>query len=299
MADPVIPSRLSRAAAQGGRPQGPATGLGSGYAQNQRLAGASDPDAAAKLAGMDPGEAQKVLEDYHRAEAALSEQRDALKEAAASKRWLPPSLPDGAEPLRWLDNQPPNVIQMLHAQFIKKVSEDIDKEEEEGIPEDPFRIQPDHPAYMPMNDRARRARVEKDLAPIPFEEMIFRGFCEQQVELRPGFKVTFRTISTQHGLWLEQRLASVTDETNQYVGHWFSIQQLSAGTHLLGSKMLGSAELASYDTKESFYAAVDERAKLLGKLPQEFTNDLLANYAWFCGRVRKLLQGNLIEKVGN
>ena len=39
---------------------------------------------------------------------------------------------------------------------------------------------------------------------------------------------------------------------------------------------------------------LDKRMKAVGRVPHEFTNDLIVNYIWFTGRVRKLIQGNVV-----
>lgn len=273
-------------------------GIGAGYAANQRLAGAQDPDQAAQMASLDPAAMQEAAERMAKENAELDEMREELIVAARDTSWKPTQKEGdrrGVEEfIRTLEPAP---LRALHASWLKAVQEATDEASETGKAEleNPFAIPPDHPAYQPIMDVARRKATEKDLAPMDFGELIFKGYVGQEVPIRPGFKVVFRSISTTHGLWLEQRASGETS----YDRHLFSLWQLAVGLHSAGDTMLGVDIAALVDKKEEFYAEVDKRMKTIGKWPLEFTNDLIVHYIWFTGRVRKLLHGNLMEKVGN
>ena len=63
--DKGIPSRLAQRVSGGG----PVRGIGSGFAENQKIVGARDPDAAARVAATDPEEMSRILEEQEKAAA--------------------------------------------------------------------------------------------------------------------------------------------------------------------------------------------------------------------------------------
>ena len=44
--------------------------------------------------------------------------------------------------------------------------------------------------YDPIMDLGRKEKIEKDLIPLDFEQMVFQGFCEQEVAIRNNFKIS-------------------------------------------------------------------------------------------------------------
>ena len=51
--------------------------------------------------------------------------------------------------------------------------------------------------------------------------------------------------------------------------------------------------------RKDFESALTERMEFLGRLPSMITDDLIVQFVWFNGRVRRLLAGDLMRKVGN
>ena len=290
------PSRLGHKA--------PVRGLGAAYSKNQALAGVQDPDSASRLAAMDPQEATKILENVQKSNEILEDQRAEILAAWEAKEYQPadPKAPKTAD-ANWLSAQPPPVVKKLHEELISSREKAVDEETEKEAKtfRDSFAINPDDPLYDPMTDKERRKKVEKDLKPLDFESMVFYGFSDQEVEPRAGFKLVFRTLSTQHGLWIESQLSDIESQSVQYGRHWFSLLQVAASLQTINGKQVG-LDLSKYDSPEhrdDFKKALDARMKFLGRLPAELTNDLIVQFVWFCGRVRKSLAGNLTEKVGN
>jgi hypothetical protein len=164
-----------------------------------------------------------------------------------------------------------------------------------------FMVKPDDPSYNFIYDQDLRKRIEADLKPIDFGMMIFDGFADQEITLRKGLTVTYRTINTQHALWLERRLHEAAKLAEQYGRHWFSTLQLAISVQKINGKEIG-ADLSSFDEEalvDKFWEALAPRIKRISRLPTEITDLLIANMAWFSGRVRKELVGDLTEKVGN
>lgn len=296
MSDPksTIPSRLARQVAQGA---GPLRGVGSGYAQNQRVAGAQDPEMAAQMATLDPARMQEMAEQMERENAELEEMREELVQALSASSWKPArdaKAGDTTTDEQYIRGLDPGNLRKEHKAWLDRVEKGTEEEGTQAL-DNPFALTPDHPAYQPIMDVGRRKAIEKGLPAMDFGEIIFKGYSEQKVEIRQGFPVVFRSISTTHGLWLEQR----ANGESSYDRHVFSLQQLAVGLHTAGEKALGVDIAALTDDKEAFYAEVDKRMKTIGKWPLEFSSDLIVHYIWFTGRVRKLLHGNLMERVGN
>ena len=164
-----------------------------------------------------------------------------------------------------------------------------------------FAIDPSDPLYNPLTDKARRKLIEKDLIPLDFEAMVFKGYTTQDVKLRENFTLTFRTIPTNHGLWLEYMMANTPESSVQHTRHLFSIMQVAASLDAVNGRKTG-ADMTKF-TKDvhnkEFTAAMEERMEFLGRLPAELTDDIIVQYVWFTGRVRLLLSGDLLRKVGN
>ena len=81
MPDPKFPSKLR------GRAGLPTRGIGSGLAQNQRVAGAQDPEAAAQAAVADPTELHAQLERAAQLGAEVDEMREDLRLAVNEGVW--------------------------------------------------------------------------------------------------------------------------------------------------------------------------------------------------------------------
>ena len=302
--NPEYQSKLQRRAGT------PIRGMGSGYAQNQAMAGAPDPNEAARLAKMTPEEAQEEAERQERLQAELDNMREDIQIALENNQWTPdtsswPHVPSSPE--EWkelLDKQPAGIIQDWHKRMNEAVDNQIDEEDEEALKESIQSIaslDPDDPLYDPLTDKARKRSIEENLQPLDFEEMVWKGSCTQEIETRPGFKVTFRTLSTQHGLWLEYWMSQREETSYQHTRHLFSLIQVAACLEAVNGKSVG-ADMTKYvrhEQREEYLKALEERLEFLGKMPGVISDDLIVQFVWFTGRVRKLLAGDLMKKVGN
>jgi hypothetical protein len=201
-------------------------------------------------------------------------------------------------------------IEHLHEDVQKAYDERIKAEDEQILAEqtrDAFRIDPDDPNYNPMVDRKRREAIEADLKPLDFAEMLFKGYTSQRIQIREGFSITLRTLPTQHGLWLEALMAREPETSPQHTRHTFSLMQLAASldeVHAGGDRQVTGPSLVKYlkDDKasfEGFEKALKERMEFIGRFPTAVTDDLIVQNVWFSGRVRRVLAGDLMRKVGN
>lgn len=288
----------------------PTRGMGSAYPQNQAVVGAADPVEAARLAKLSPEEAQDEQERRERLQGDLDAMREDILIAVLDGQWSPdttswPQVPDGQEQWKTLiENQPAGEVQAWHKTMNKALDEAVNSQDEETL-RDQFSnvgvIDPDDPLYDPMTDKARKKLIEKDLKPLDFEEMVWKGHCTQLIETRPGFRVLFRTLSTQHGLWIEYFMSQQSETSYQHTRHLFSLAQVAATLDEVNGKQVGSdmSKYVKQEQREEFLKALEERMEFLGKLPGVISDDLIVQYVWFTGRVRRLLTGDLMRKVGN
>jgi hypothetical protein len=298
--DQGVPSRLAQRA--GG---GPVRGLGSGFAQNQAIAGVRNPEAAAKLAGLPEEHAQELAEESERISAEVEERRSMLLEAIQAGRWKPKaSLPGNTDWPKVIAKQPADVLYKWYIEMQEALNTTIEAEDQEAIEEGlnrSFAVQPDDPLYDPMVDKQRRKRIEATLKDLDFESMVFQGYVEQEVQIHKSLALTFRTISTQHGLWLEYFVSKMPEMSTQNLRHTFSLLQVAASLEKINGKgvVADTSKFLKQDQRDEFLKAIEQRMETLGRMPSALTDDLIIQYIWFMGRVRKLLSGNLTERVGN
>jgi len=298
--DEPIRSRLTERA-------GPIRGLGAGNPANQRLAGVADPETAARLAAADPAAYQEEMERAAKYAADLKERKEELLAAITEGRWAPEqALPAGSNWALVLERQPAQIVNQWHEEYQKALNEDLEAAEEEKLKStirQDFQLQPEDHLYDPMMDKDRRARIEKDLKPLDFESMLFQGYVEQAVPVRESLTITFRTLNTTHGLWLEHFMSSPAyEETNaQALRHTYTLFRLAICLEQINGKAIEPSieKLMKDSQREDFYTAMKLRMEKVSRYPSLLTDDLIIQMAWFDGRVRRMLTGNLVEKVGN
>ena len=271
---------------------GAVRGVGSAIPANQQASGVQNAEVAARLAALPPGELQRALEQVERRNAEAAEVKAELEAMVAAGKWEAPKpldLSSFEEMLQW------------KTEYDEKVKAEADQKERESSFAMATGLGPDHPLYHPLRDTARRLRLEETLEEMDFDEMVFTGYCDQLVAIRERFRVVFRTIPTQHGLWLEIKIAQEERTSEQHLRHTFSLMQVAASVQTVNDKPLG-ADLSKF-TKEShredFFVALESRMATLGRMPGVLTDDLIVHYTWFSGRVRKMLSEDVNEKVGN
>lgn len=230
--------------------------------------------------------------------------------AIIGKQWTPdtsswPSVPEGQK--EWqvlLEKQPAGMITRWHEEMNKALDEAVDQQDEETLKEQMQGIgvmDPDDPMFDPLVDKARRAAIEKDLEPLDFEQMVWKGYCTQEITPRENFRITLRTLSTLHGLWLEFYMSQQPESSYQHTRHLFSLIQVACCLDQVNDKKLAGdmTKYTKHEQRDEFLKALEERMEFVGKLPSVLSDDLIIQYTWFTGRVRKLLSGDLMRKVGN
>lgn len=259
---------------------------------------------------MSPEQAQLERDRAQKLEEELEQMREDVLASVVSGQWSPdtsswPSVPGSHD--EWkavIDKQPAGMISRWHKESKEAIDTAIDAQGEEELKDSLnslFQVDAADPLYEPMVDKVRRKQIEDQLDPLDFDSMVFQGYCRQDVEARPGFVLTFRTMSTQHGLWVEYLMSQVDETSLQHGRHLYSLMQVAASLDEINGKPIGP-ELTKFlrqDQRDEFKKALDERMEFLGKLPSALTDDLIVQFVWFAGRVRKLMTGDLMSKVGN
>ncbi len=87
----------------------------------------------------------------------------------------------------------------------------------------------------------------------------------------------------------------------QYGRHWFSLTQAAVSVQTINGKPIGPdlGKFTDFEQRDAFRAALDERLKFLGKMPSLLTDEIIVQHSWFVGRVRKMMAGDVVRKVGN
>lgn len=263
-------------------------GMGSGIPHNQKLAGASDPVSAARLASSGKELAHKerqafLEEEISRKLAIINEAKDIGFE---------PSVDVG-------ENSTKEEIEQVYTEAEdwekNKIEEDVQEQFEE------YSIPVDDPLYNPIRDTKRRREIEKNLEPLDFESMIFSGFSSQKIRIRENFEIVFRTLNTNQSLWIESMTLDLQEKSVQYGRHWMSLVQLAVSLESINGKQVNPVISRFYKAsqEQDFRKALDARMDYIGQLPQVVSDDLIIQYAWFSARVRKMMAGDVVAKVGN
>lgn len=267
------------------------TGMGSAVPANQKMAGASNPELAAKMAALQEGPLDREEELIQNE--SLKRKLELIKKAKE----------DGFDPNCDLDKvfqESPGEVESIFIEMEewqkKKIDDEIDDLEYKT-----YSIPSDNPLYEPIKDTDRRRRIEKSLEPLDFESMIFKGYCVQEVEVKENFKITFRTLNTNQSLWIEAMTLQLQDYSVQYGRHWMSLVQLCVCLESINGRAIEPliSRFTKKDQEENFKEALNSRMEYVGQLPQIITDDLIVQYVWFSARVRKLMSGDVVDKLGN
>lgn len=295
-----IPSRLAPATTPRGAPRG----IGSALAVNQKAAGTANPEAAAAAAGRSEADLQAEEDAHIAAEAARSAKIEDLCTSVLEGVWRPEwaSVPDEFSALKArFGVHDDTAIDEWHTEMSAAYDARI-KAEDERLVRDTLALStldPANPQYNPMMDAARREAIEATLTPISFEEMLFEGRARQTVRLHQHLEVVLSTVRTKHELWLEQMMAEKPETSVQHMRHTFSTMQLAASLDQVNGKPIGTISLEKVTDYAGFQQAITARSEYIGRLPSAVTDDLIVQMIWFFGRVRRLVAGNTMRKVGN
>tara|TARA_Y100001973_G_C5202318_1_gene338790 strand:+ start:689 stop:1480 length:792 start_codon:yes stop_codon:yes gene_type:complete len=262
--------------------------MGSAIPANQKVLGISNPERAAASTIAPPSTGE-----------------DSRSKILRRVSQLDNAVEEGFEPsmdYKWAAENDEEKFNSIYKEFEQWQEREIDKEtseaDEEGLHP---RIDPTDPMYDAVGDTRRRKAIEAKLKPLDFEQMVFHGHCEQEVPIKGSLTVVFRTLPTVHSLWIEGMMMELRDKPIQYGRHWLGLVQLAVSAQTINGRSIGPS-LSKYtkpEHEEDFKKALEIRKEYLGNLPQVITDDLIVQLSWFMGRVRKMMTGDVSEKVGN
>jgi hypothetical protein len=284
-------------------------GIGAGDASMQRVAGSKNPAVDAAMGGMDASTQRQELEAQAEQAQEVEDLRAILIEAVTGGQW---SLPGDGRPPREqvesIEGSDAKLLKYWHGEYASWKENQLARmgEEDEEVVKGLFRLGPDHPEYRAVLDRERRKRIEDGLVPLDFSQLMMRGYVDQTILIRKGFAIVLRSLTTGQGQWLERlgrvRLAELSTIEQQ---HTYALWQISVslqayvveGRH---QNVGNNLEALTRDNEfDAFVQAVDARMEQLRAKPEELTHDFIAQYVWFCGRVRALISGDTVKRLGN
>lgn len=285
------------------------TGIGAGDESMQRVSGSQNPGVDAAMGGMDPAAQRRTMEAQAAAAQEVEDNRELLISLVRTGRWgLPGDERTPREQIETLEGADENQLAYFVGEYEAwqaQQAEVQDRKDEEFVKR-LYRIGPEHPEYKAVMDGERRKAIEDGLATLDFSQMMMKGYVDQTIPVRPGFSIVLRSLTTRQGLWLErlgrERLSDVSGIEQQ---HTYALWQvaLSLQAYVFGTQRTDIGHPVDSLTKTTDYAAfvsaLDARMDALQAKPEELTHDFITQYVWFCGRVRALIAGDTVKRLGN
>ena len=266
--------------------RGAQRGLGSGIPANQAVIGARDPKRAAAMAvGQNLKEEEKEQDAHNTKLRRMELIMEAITEGFITD-FSPGELKDLTE------ERFDKLWERFEAWEDKKIDDEIAFE---------YSVSPDDPLYDPIKDTKRRKQIESQLKPLDFESMIFEGYCTQEIPIRNNFIVRFRSLNTNQSLWIESMTLDIREQSIQYGRHWIALVQVAVCLESINGQEIAPrvSKFKKSSDEEDFKRALKQRMEHIGAMPQIITDDLIIQYAWFSARVRRMLSGDMVDKLGN
>jgi len=284
-------------------------GIGAGDADMQRASGSANPGVDAAMGGMSPDAQRQELEQQQKAAQEIEDTRVFLIELIKSGRWkLPGEASTPAKQVESLEGADDRMLTYWMGEYEAWTAQQnaVQDEKDEEVVRRMFRLGPEHPEYKSVLDQERRAATEEGLVPMDFAQLMMKNYVEQTIPIRDGFSIVLRSITTRQGQWLErlgrERLSQHSHLEQQ---HTFALWQVAVSLQAYvsgGHRSDVGHDLESFQGEnefKAFVAALDARMDLLANKPEELSHDFITQYVWFCGRVRSLITGDTVKRLGN
>ena len=142
----------------------------------------------------------------------------------------------------------------------------------------------DDTVWDKMNNPDRKKRIEGSLESMEFTDIIMHGEVRQDVPIRKGLTLTFRTASGAEDLAVK-RLMFTESGSDRYMVDKYSIMQLTLA--LVG---INGQELPSHLTEDKKFdeERYTKKFEKVVQFPIEFIAEAGLQYLWFHERVRDL-----------
>lgn len=142
----------------------------------------------------------------------------------------------------------------------------------------------DDAIFDKMNNPERKKRIESALDPMEFTDIIMHGEVRQDVPIRKGLTLTFRTASGAEDLAVK-RLMYTESGSDRYMLDKYSIMQLTLALVGINGQPLLSHMTEDKKFDEEKYTKKFEKVI---QFPIEFIAEAGLQYLWFHERVRDL-----------
>lgn len=169
----------------------------------------------------------------------------------------------------------------------KQAKQDI--EDESAMMDDFKGMMSDDTVWDKMNNPDRKKRIEAKLKPMEFTDIIVHGEVRQDVPIRKGLILTYRTASGAEDLEVK-RLMFNESGSDRYMVDKYSVMQMTLA--LVG---INGQELPSHLTSEKKFDEEKYAVKFdkVLKFPIEFIAEVGLQYLWFHERVRDLFSDDM------
>lgn len=145
-----------------------------------------------------------------------------------------------------------------------------------------------------LNNKKRRAWIEKQLEPMSVTDLIVYGEVHQKVTIIPNkLVVTYRTTSGAEDLEIKKLMYTSETGSTRYIVDKYSLMNLAISLYSINDKIYPKHLDDDGDFVKDMF---EQKFKRVLKLPSQLLADLVCNYIWFDERVRKLL---VAEELGN
>ena len=149
-----------------------------------------------------------------------------------------------------------------------------------------------------LDNKKRRKEIEDRCAPMSFEDLLMKDEVQQRVPIIPGkFEPLFRSLRPVESLYIKQRMAKETINTDQYLGEKYNLLLLTCSLVDISSAPLPDHRKhlpdGSFEVDDKLF---EEKLKRVAQKSGYIIADLGVNYMWFDIRVRKLINP---EALGN
>lgn len=138
-----------------------------------------------------------------------------------------------------------------------------------------------------LNNKKRRAEIEKRLEPMRLEDLILKNEVTQDVVLVPGkFTAKFRSTTPQESLFVKRLMSDETVTSDQYLMEKFSIYNLVCSLVSVNDVNLVNHLDENGEPNDDLFK---KKLKIVLKKSMYVIADLGLNWYWFDLRVRRLL----------
>jgi hypothetical protein len=253
-----------------------------------RASGVANPEEAARVAALGTEEANRQQDLQARQEGERAELSAIIAEAIRTDGFNPELGKDPSElslaELREVHKQ----LEAFWDEVVDQTERVVDDQLEKGPdPADPW--------YRPISDKQRRQQIESRLEPMDFDSLVFRKHVDQVVPINDNLNITLRTVRQRHAEWLE---AWAADQDRPDAQNRFMLAQLAVSLVAINDTSV-LPDLSKEKDRDRFEQGLERKLDALGEYPSVLTEDMVVQYVWFVGRVRKLLGGSLSRRLGN